>query len=237
MKREVQGHYGIVKVIKGNLKGMYGIYDDDECDDDKIEKAIVYIDKGRYCLIDYDDLSIDYTYKDLQKREIELFEKMIKTTNVDELIAIDEERKVIQSGVVEKTEEYIERLDPNNQKIWLLYNKLYVEDAMAIATELSEKNINVWVKSLENIENNHIKIPEDAYILLLTGLYTESSSYDENNIPEILSKKIKTDKDKIIILKKDDCELSDFMESLKCINMVDYTKGFEELYKFLSEKA
>ena len=136
-----------------------------------------------------------------------------------------------------KIEEYIERLDPNNKKIWLLYNKLYVEDAMAIVTELSEKNINVWAKSLESIEKTHIEIPEDAHILLLTGFYTRSSSYDENNIPEMLSKKIKTDKDKIVVLKNDNCKLSDFMESIKCINMVDYTKGFEELYKFLNKKV
>ena len=117
--------YGLVKIIKGEFKGRFGFYDDDDFgdfddeefaedfdeelededfeDEEELEEhPIVYLGdmflNSPYVILNQDEITDKITKKDIEKRIGEIIKGLFSTTNTKKRLALYEELVLLQSN-------------------------------------------------------------------------------------------------------------------------------------------
>ena len=94
--------YGIVKIVKGEYKGRFGLYDDYEETASGKEKPIVYIGDmffgAPYVILRDGDITDDYTNEDVEKRMREIITELVNTNDDSVKVSLFQEYILIQNA-------------------------------------------------------------------------------------------------------------------------------------------
>ena len=110
--------YGLVKILKGEYAGRFGIYDDDDfgdLEDEEIDEEeiishpIVYLGEmifnSPYVILNQDEITDDISQEDVENRISEIIKGLIATSNTKERLALYEELVLLQNNYEEVDDE------------------------------------------------------------------------------------------------------------------------------------
>ena len=106
--------YGLVKIIKGEYAGRFGLYDDDDFGDyDELEldeeeivsRPIVYLGEmlfnSPYVVLNQDEITDKVTPEDVENRISEIIKGLIATSETKERLALYEELVLLENNYEE----------------------------------------------------------------------------------------------------------------------------------------
>lgn len=232
--------YGIVKITGGKYNGRFAYYDDDDEDDDGIEKAVVYFGDilyNSYCeYIDYEYIDINYTFDDLKKRSDEIIGMLWKNINDNERTMLVEEKNLIDMEIISHLENFIEKNQSKNKKVFLSHSSLDKSTVISVALDLEKRGLTPWIDAFDILPGESIvsKINEGLsncdFVLLFLSKNSIKSNWVLKEWETILLDEISTGKIKIIPIKLDDCEVPKILQTKKYIDLSkDYNMGVFEI--------
>lgn len=246
-ENNVQGNYGLVKVIKGKYKNRFVYYDDDDADGNYNKKAVIYfgdfLSNAEYTLVPYNYLISDYTFKDLKQRsgEINLL-LWSKEYTSDERLALIEEKGMIDKEILSRLEFYIEDNKNFNNRIFLSHSSYDKSIVVSIAMDLKEKGFNPWIDCFDILPGESIiekinqGLDDAEFLLLFLSKNSVRSNWVLKEWETMLWDEIYNNKIKIIPIKLDDCEVPKILKTKKYIDFSnDYNTGFYEIVNTIKQ--
>lgn len=240
------GEYGIVKIIKGKYEGRFGYYDDDDLDYDDEEKAVIYLgdmfDNSKYVYIDYENITNNYTFNDLQQRSNEIIKLLWEKTSDAKRVSLLEEKRLIDSAIAAQYENFIYSENNNDTKVFLSHSSKDKGIVVSVALDLEKRGISSWLDAKDILPGESIVtkidkgLSECDLVLLFLSKNSVSSSWVRKEWETILWEEVNSDKVKIITIKLDDCEVPKILQTKKYIDLYsDYNQGLAEILFAISE--
>lgn len=229
--------FGIVKITGGKYKGRFGYYDDDDLDEEEDkEKAVVYFGSIVYnsecVLIDYEHITNDYTFKDLQDRSNEIGSLLWKKNSNKQRVMLVEEKNLIDMEIISMYESYIDSNKLNSIKVFLSHSSVDKPKVISIALDLQKRGISSWLDAFDILPGESIiskindGLTECNFVLLFLSKNSVKSNWVKKEWESILWDEVNNDKIKIIPIKLDDCEIPKILQTKKYIDFsYDYDTG------------
>lgn len=235
------GQYGIVKIIKGEYAGRFVDYDDDDTDiGDNTDKAVIYfsdiIHNSKYIYLDYDYLTTNYTFKDLQDRSIEISRLLAANLSDYERVLLVEEKRLIDSEIKVQYDNFINMQKVNGTKVFLSHSSKDKPTVISLALDLKRNGIFSWLDAFDILPGESIVskindgLNECDFVVLFLSKNSVTSNWVKKEWETMLWDEVNSNKVKIIPVKLDECELPKILQTKKYIDMsLDYQSGLFQL--------
>jgi len=192
--------FGLVKIIGGKYKGCFGYYDDDDYlfDDDELEfdeddedvggehKAVVYfgdiIYNSYYVFIDHEDITNDFTLKDLIDRKNKISRLLCENKSDRKRLLLVEEKSLIDMEIISRYESYIDKKSTNDIKVFLCHSSKDKPIVVPLALDLEEKGLSTWLDAFDILPGESIvsKIGDGLSKCNYILLFLSNSSIESN---------------------------------------------------------